>query len=150
MIIMFDLSLSCSGYSIFSDDGKFIKTGHVKTNEKLKTPLRLKEIAKEFTKLKKEYKPKLIVIEKGFSRFAGSTEQVFRVHGITNLIFYNCEQVEIHATSVRKLVTGHGNINKEQLNEYIRKKYPKIVFQNYDEMDSFALGIGYFKNKEKK
>lgn len=147
MIIAFDLSISCSGYSIFNDDGKFIETGHVETNEKLSTPLRLQDIAKEFKKLKKEHKPKLIVIEKGFYRFATATQQVYRVHGITNLIFYNIEQKEIEATSVRKLVTGRGNINKEELNNYISKEYPKVKFENYDEMDSFALGIAYFKRE---
>jgi len=147
MIVMFDLSISCSGYSIFSEDGKFIKTGHVKTNEKQSTPLRLKYLAKNFRNLKKEYKPKKIVIEKGFYKHAGSTEQIFRVHGITNLIFCDSEQHEIHATSVRKLVTGHGNINKEQLNQYIQENYPKVKFLNYDEMDSFALGIAYFKQQ---
>ena len=147
MILMFDLSISCTGYSIFSDDGKFIKTGHIETNEKESTPLRLKCLAKRFKELKKEYKPKLIVIEKGFYRHAGATQQIFRVHGITNLIFSDIEQIEIHATSVRKLVTGHGNINKEQLFEYISKEYPKVIFVNYDEMDSFALGIAFFKQQ---
>lgn len=144
---MFDLSITCCGYSIFTDDGKFIKTGHIETNEKLSTPLRLNQINKEFKKLKKEYKPKLIVIEKGFYRFATATQQVYRVHGITNVLFYNIKQEEIEATSVRKLVTGHGNINKEELNKYINKNYPKVKFENYDEMDSFALGIAYFKRE---
>lgn len=145
-IIAFDLSMSRTGYSIFSNDGKFIRTGHIETNGKESTPLRLKFIAKNMKKLKKE-KPDLIVIERGFYRFAGSTEQVFRVHGITNLIFSDIEQVELHATSVRKLVAGRGNMKKEEMAEFIKTEYPSIDFANNDEIDSFALGIAYFKQK---
>lgn len=144
MIISFDLSLSCTGYSIFDNDGSFIKTGHIETDKGKSTPLRLKQVASILKKLKKEYKPKLILIEKGFYRYNTSTEQVFRVHGITNLIFCDAEQIEIHATSVRKLVEGHGNIDKDTLRKYISKKYPDIDFENYDEIDSFALGLAYF------
>lgn len=144
-IISLDLSMSCTGCSIFSNDGKFIKTCHIETKGSEITPLRLRTIAKFLNKIKKEYKPIKIIIEKGFYRFAKSTEQVFRVHGITNLIFYNTEQVEIHATSVRKLVTGHGNINKEEMSKWIIEKYPDIIFANNDEIDSYALGIAYFK-----
>lgn len=146
-IISFDLSLSCTGYSIFSDDGKFIRTGHIETNKDYSTPLRLNQIAKVMKKLKKEVKPKIVVIEKGFYRFAGSTEQVFRVHGITNLIFSDVEQVEIHATSVRKLVSGHGNMKKEQMEIYVKANYPYFFYENLDEMDSFVLGLAYFKQE---
>lgn len=148
MIVAWDLSLTCTGYSVFSNDGKFNKAGHIETNGKESTPLRLRYIAKEMKKIKKEYKPKIIVIEKGFYKFAGSTEQIFRVHGITNLIFYDCEQIEIHATSVRKLVAGHGNMKKEQMRIFIEEHYPDITFENLDEMDSFSLGLAYFKQKE--
>lgn len=147
-IIALDLSLSCTGCSIFSDDGEFVKTCHIDTNGKEITPWRLRNIAKFLRQIKKEYKPIKIIIEKGFYRFAKSTEQVFRVHGITNLIFYNIDQIEIHATSVRKLVTGHGNINKEQLSDWIKKEYPNITFENDDEIDSYALGIAYLKQNE--
>lgn len=147
MLLSFDLSLSCTGYSVFSDDGQFILTGHIETNGKESTSLRLRSIAKVMKKLRKDYKPKLILIEKGFNRFARSTEQVFRVHGITNLLFYDIEQIEIHATSVRKQVTGYGNMKKEDFFEWIKKEYPEIEFKNNDEVDSFALAIAYFKKK---
>lgn len=147
MIVTWDLSLTCTGYSIFSNDGRFVKTGHIETNGKETTPLRLKYLAKEMNKIKKEFKPTIIIIEKGFYKFAGSTEQIFRVHGITNLIFCDCKQIEIHATSVRKLVTGHGNMKKEQVRMFIQENYPDFIFENLDEMDSFVLGLAYFKQK---
>lgn len=145
-VIAFDLSMSNIGYSIFDDDGQFIKTGSIETNGKESTPLRLKHIAKEMKKLKKE-NLKVVVIERGFYRFAGSTQQIFRVHGVTNLIFADVEQIEIHATSVRKSVSGHGNMKKEQMEEYVKENYPNFIYKNLDEMDSFVLGIAYFKQK---
>ncbi len=145
-VISFDLSMSNVGYSIFSDDGLFFMTGSIETNGKDSTPKRLKHIAKEMKKLKKE-NPKTIVIERGFYRFAGSTQQIFRVHGITNLIFADIEQIEIHATSVRKTVFGHGNMKKEQVEEYVKQSYPDFKYNNLDEMDSFVLGLAYFKQK---
>lgn len=145
-IITFDLSMSCTGYSIFSNDGKFIRTGHIETNREETTPERLRTIAKELKRLRKE-KPEVIVIERGFYRFAGSTEQIFRTHGVANLIFYDIPQIEIHATSVRKIVGGKGNMKKEEMKIFIEKEYPNIHFKNLDEMDSFVLGIAYFKQK---
>ena len=147
MILCFDLSLSCTGYSIFDDDGTFIKKGFIETNGKDSTPLRLETIAKQMRLLKKKYEPDVVVIERGFYRFAGSSEQIWRVHGVTNLIFSKYEQVEIHATSVRKLVAGKGNMKKLDFYEYIRKEYPSIEFANGDEIDSFALGIAYLEMK---
>lgn len=145
-IIAFDLSMACTGYSIFSNDGKFIRAGHIETNREQTTPERLRTIAKELKRLRKE-KPEVIVIERGFYRFAGSTEQIFRTHGVANLIFYDIPQVEIHATSVRKIVGGRGNMKKEEMKTFIEQEYPNINFENLDEMDSFVLGIAYFKQK---
>lgn len=145
-IIAFDLSLSNTGYSIFEDDGKFIRTGYIETNKDEITPQRLRKISKEMKKLRK-IKPSKIIIEKGFFRYAGSSEQIWRVHGITNLIFYDIEQIEIHATSVRKLVAGRGNMKKEEMRDFISRKYPHVVFENLDEVDSFALGIAHFKRE---
>ena len=144
MIVAFDLSLLCTGYSIFEDDGQLVEVGHIETERDQSTPLRLKEIGKELKKIKNKYKPNKVLIERGFYRFAQSSEQIFRVNGITNFIFCDVEQIEIHATSVRKTVEGHGNINKDQLRKFIEEKYPEIKFSNYDEVDSFALGLCYF------
>lgn len=147
MILCFDLSLSCTGYSVFGDDGTFVRNGHIETDKGDDTPLRLETIAKQMRLLKRKYDPNVVVIERGFYRFAGSSEQIWKVHGVTNLIFSKYEQVEIHATSVRKLVAGKGNMKKLDFEEYIRKEYPSIEFANGDEIDSFALGIAYLEMK---
>lgn len=149
MILALDLSLSCVGYSIFNDDGKFIKIGHIETNEEESTPLRLNTIAKQLRRLKKEYKPSIVLIEQGFFRHIKSTQQVFRTHGIANLIFCGSEQIELHATHIRKVVTNVGNCTKEEMKKYLNEKYPNIKFENYDEVDSFALAQCYFIEREK-
>ena len=147
MILCFDLSLNCTGYTVFGDDGTFVRNGHIETDKGDTTPSRLETIAKQMRLLKKKYDPDVVVIERGFYRFVFSTEQIFRVHGVTNLIFSKQEQIEIHATSVRKLVAGKGNMKKADFEEFIRTEYPDIEFANGDEIDSFALGIAYFEMK---
>lgn len=147
MLLSLDLSLSNTGYSVFDDDGRFVETGHVQTDEKQTTPLRLKCIAQKLKQIKRKYKLKTVVIERGFYRHIKSTQQIFRVHGLVNYIFCDIEQIEIHATSVRKLVAGHGNITKKELQEFMLINYPDLKFEDFDEMDSLALGIAYFNAK---
>jgi Holliday junction resolvasome RuvABC endonuclease subunit len=147
MILCLDLSLSCTGYSVFGDDGSFVKTGHIETDGKTSTPLRLNIIAKVLRKLNREYKPRVVLIEKGFTRFIRSTEQLYRVHGVANLVFYNTNQIEIHATSVRKTLTGSGNMKKKDFRAFIEKSYPDVEFSNDDEVDSFGLGLAYIATR---
>lgn len=50
-----------------------------------------------------------------------------------------------YVTSVRKTVSGQGNMKKEQMEEYVKENYPNFKYKNLDEMDSFVLGMAYFK-----
>lgn len=146
-IICFDLSLSNTGVAIFSEDGNFIKCISIGTNSKDETQNRLKIIADTLEELKKKYKPKEIVMEKGFTRFNISTQQIFRVVGITNLIFCDVPQTYLHATTVRKIVVGKGNCKKEVLRDFILENYSDIKFEDLDQSDAFGLGIAFFKER---
>lgn len=143
-ILALDLSLSCTGCAIFSQDGILQKLISIETDSKSETKIRLKKIADEFIKIKKEYNPKIILIEQGFYRFNISTEQIFRVHGIANYIFWKSKQIYYHSTTIRKIVVGKGNIKKDEVRDFILKQYPNIIFKNYDESDSMAVGLCYF------
>jgi Holliday junction resolvasome RuvABC endonuclease subunit len=143
-ILALDLSLSCIGCALFSQDGILQKLISIETDPKSETKIRLKKIADEFIKIKKEYKPKIVLIEQGFYRFNISTEQIFRVHGIANYIFYNAEQVYYHSTTIRKIVAGKGNIKKDELRNFIINKYGNIDFKNFDESDAVGVGLCFF------
>ncbi len=146
-IIAFDLSLSNSGIAIFNDTGDYIESLSVDTKKESTYSLKLRKIEKVFRQLKKKYKPSLILIEESFTRFNKSTQAIFRVRGITELIFYDIEQICFHATSVRKEVLGHGNLKKEDLQKYILENYKNISFDDMDQSDAFGLGLCYFKKK---
>lgn len=143
--ICFDLSLSNTGVAIFSEDGQCIKLLSIGTNSKDETSIRLKCIADVMESLKKKYKPEMVVIEKGFVKFNISTQQIFRVVGVCNLIFWDIPQKYIHATSVRKIVVGKGNCKKEILRQFILDNYKDVKFDDLDQSDAFGLGIAHMK-----
>jgi Holliday junction resolvasome RuvABC endonuclease subunit len=139
-----DLSLSNSGISIFTHDGKFVFISSVETNTKDETCVRLHKIGQRFLDLKKEYKPDKIIIEKGFHRFNVSTEQVYRVVGVVEYLFWDIDKIYYPATTVKKEVTGKGNSKKFEVEATIIKNFPNARFKNLDESDSFAVGLTYF------
>ena len=139
-----DLSLNSTGVCIFTNDGHFVKKTTIDTHSEKETRLKLSIIGKEFIRLMKEYKPKIVIMEQGFTLFNASTQAVFRVHGVTNYLFCKYEQVYYPASTVKKVVGGKGNMSKEEVKNAILKKYPKMKFNNFDESDAFAVGETYF------
>jgi len=140
-----DLSLSRSGITIFNaKDGCILYTMSIDTKSEKYTQMKLKKIGEELLKLKNIYMPKFVVIEKGFYRFNTSTEQIFRVHGVFNYLFYDIEQIYLQATTIKKLITGKGNAKKEEVKETILSKYKNLKLFNLDESDSAAIGLAWF------
>lgn len=150
-----DLSLSRTGITIFEvdDDMKFVSdmwVDSVETKPKDSDGQRLKILADYLLGLKKEYNPKVLVIERGFYRFNKSTQKVYAVHGVVAYLFYDVETVYYPPATVKKAVTGNGNAKKDYLREYIIEHYNTqgtIMFANNDESDSFAVGLCYMKQK---
>jgi Holliday junction resolvasome RuvABC endonuclease subunit len=143
----FDLSMACVGLSIFTDDGKCVLVTSIETKNGDSHAMKLKYIGDEILKIKEKYPTKIIAIEKGFSKFNLSTQVVFRVHGLISYLFYECEQIYYEATKVKKFISGKGNAKKDELMNIVSKKYPNIQFNNFDESDSFCVGLCYlYKN----
>ena len=143
-ILAFDLSLSNSGVCVFDEKGNPIETMSVSTTSKMEHKDRLRVIADEFLKLKKKYKPHLIVIESGFSRHAASTQAVYKVHGLTQYLFSDSEQIFFAPSTIKKTLTGTGRADKQLVQEKVLKKFPNMKFENEDESDSCSIGIAYF------
>jgi len=146
-ILALDMSLSSSGVAIFSQDGKLQKLITIETDAKSETQIRLKKIGRELEKLRKEYKPRTVVSEHGFYRFHKSTSLLYMVHGISQYIFADTEIIYYYPMTIRKILCGKGNVDKEYVRDFINKKYPKIKFKNYDESDATAIGLSYFFDK---
>jgi len=140
-----DLSLSCTGIAIFEENGNLVKTLSVPTSPKDgEHGKRLKIIADKLLELKKQYPPNLIVLESGFSRHAASTQAIFKTHGISEYIFYDVKIIKFAPSTIKKIITGNGRSDKQQVQDFVLKKFPNIIFENMDQSDSVAIGLSYF------
>jgi crossover junction endodeoxyribonuclease RuvC len=146
-VICFDISLSNTGIAVFDDNGQCKELTSIGTLKDITYPLKLKHIERVMKSIKRKYKPSVIVIEESFTRFNKSTQAIYRVRGITELIFYDIEQNYYHATTVRKKVLGKGNAKKEELRNFILENYKDVKFDDLDQSDAFGLGLCYFKMK---
>jgi len=142
-----DLSMSCSGISIFSNDARPILVTSVDTKIGVNHQEKLKLIAETLLSLKKKYPPETIVIEKGFYRFAASTEAVFKVHGLVQYLFWDIPQVLYAPTTIKKLIGGKGNMKKEEIRDAVSKIFPEMVFANNDESDAVSIALCFFKKR---
>jgi len=140
----FDLSLSCTGLSIFTNDGKCVFCTSIETKDYDTHPLKLKFIGDRVLYFRSIYKPFKIIVEQGFSRFNASTQAIFKVNGLINYLFYDVEQIFLPATTVKKIILNDGHAKKENIRDYVMSKYPDMSFKNLDESDSFSIGLAYF------
>jgi Holliday junction resolvasome RuvABC endonuclease subunit len=155
----FDLSMEDSGIVIFDLKANPVYIGSIKTNDKFTHGQRLKVIADELLKLRVLYPTHIIAIERGFSRFNMSTQVIYRVHGIVNYLFSDCEQIYYPPKKVKSAIVD-GNATKKQVQDKIKKMYPDVQFskiekknkktkvvtveENDNESDAFAVGLTYF------
>ena len=145
-IFAFDLALNSSGVTIFGNDASVVLITSIETKMEKTHPLKLNKIAKFLLDLKEKYPPEKIIIERGFYRYAASTEAIYKVCGVVQYLFWEIPQIFYPPMTVKKVVGGKGNMKKDELREVIEKEY-KLSFKNDDESDSFAVGICYFKSK---
>lgn len=143
LIHSYDISLSCCGVTIFSDDGNWIETTSIKTNPNETHAVRLKNIRDEIIKIREKYACKTLVCEQGFSRFSASTQAIFKATGVIQLMYCDVEQVLYPPTTVKKTITGKGNSKKDEVARILKINYPEIQYNNNDESDSFAISITY-------
>ena len=141
-----DLSLNSTGISVFTtDDMRFVETSTIAIDKKnpalRETKSKLSYIGTEFKKYEKTYKPEFIVMEQGFMRYIKSTAQLMKVFGMTYFIFHAIDQYEVPATSIKKVLTGMGNADKEQVAQAVLRYYPGMNFTSTDESDACAVGI---------
>ena len=135
-----DPSLSNFGICIFDIKGNPIKAISVATSPKDgEHGKRLKIIADVLLDLRKNYETHLIALESGFSRHTVSTQVLYRVRGLCDYIFYDCEVRAFAPSSVKKIVSGNGKASKIQLQEIISKKFPTLKFEDEDQSDACCI-----------
>lgn len=143
----FDLSMSCTGIAIFDlDTYKPVHISSIKTNNKDTYGVRLHVIREYIKGLIKQYPPYEIAIERGFSRHNTATQVLYRVHGVTNELLKDYKQYYYAPKTVKSTIVS-GDATKKRIQDYIKKKFPEIEFNNEDESDAFAVGLTHLKKK---
>lgn len=146
-IFGFDPSISCVGISVFDFDGNPVLVGSIETKKSDTTGKRLRDIADFLLKLREEYTPSAVVIERAFSRFNNSTAAIYRVHGVINLLFWDIVQIYYPPKDIKATILK-GTATKKDLQDKIKTIYSNIEFKNEDESDAFAVSLSYLiKNK---
>lgn len=146
-IFALDLSIANTGIAIFDQKANLITIQSIKTNPKETHGNRLKQISNTLLELRKKYDTTLVIIERAFSMHNTSTQVLYRVHGVINYLFCDCEQIYYAPTTIKKTITDQGKSDKNQVQEFIKKIYPNIQFKNFDESDAVAIGLTYFIKK---
>jgi Holliday junction resolvasome RuvABC endonuclease subunit len=142
-IYAFDLSMSCSGISIFDEGGNPVKIYSVATNAKDSTGMRLKSLAIFILDLMEKYPASTIVLERAFIHYRSAAEALYKVHGVVQLLFCDVPQIYYTPKDIKCTILK-GNATKAQIQEKLREKFPDINFENEDQSDSFSVGISYF------
>ena len=156
-ILAMDLSLNLPAFCVAEVvDGVFtiIEISHVDNKKKTKwtTAQKLQAIANEIRRLIDKHGAfDVIVREKGFSRYANTTQLLFRVVGISDLVALengDCIAVEeIPPTTIKSIVAGYSRASKEEVEEGVRELLPEhqkeMEFYSDDESDAVAVGLTY-------
>ena len=142
--------MTCTGVCVFdlgTQQPVFI--GSIKTKPKETHGERLNAIRNYMRDIINTYKPYEVAIEKGFTMHNTSTQVIYRVHGITNELFYEYPQFYYAPTTVKKLVGHHGKAKKDVVQQFVLKAYPNINFKNEDESDAVGVAISHLIKKYK-
>ena len=143
-----DLSLRNSGFCVFDDKRNILQIGSIPTTAKDSDGVRLKTIADSLIKVSKKFPADIIIIEKGFFRFYKASQQLNKVLGLVNYLFWDIKQVYYAPTTIKKTITGSGKAKKEEVKDCVLLEYPNISIENDDESDALAVGLTYFKKTE--
>lgn len=158
-LLAMDLSMSLPAYAIIDivDGRAVVKEIRYTDNKKgklakLSHAEKLERIAKAIGELFTDY-PNIdaVVREKGFFRFATTTQVLFRVVGVCDLKVFESSGItkidEIAPTSVKRLVAGDGKASKAEVEigvrEHLIEAQKDIVFETDDCSDSVAVGIAW-------
>lgn len=143
-IFALDLSIANTGIAIFDQKVNLIEIQSIKTNPKETHGNRLKQIADTLIELREKYDTNLVIIERAFSLHNTATQVLYRVHGIVNYIFCDCQQVYYAPNAIKKTITGEGKADKSQVQKVLNDLYPNVKFKDYDQSDAVAIGITHF------
>lgn len=157
IILGIDASLNCPGFAVISvenGEATCIMTTVVdnsddkkkKAADRKSTAVKIAEISACFHRLLKQYNPDIIVRERGFSRYANTTQLLFRVIGALDLVaMNNCgkEIFEIPPKEIKLTMTGCGTADKTLVATSLLYYVGERPYVKDDESDAVAVALTY-------
>lgn len=156
-----DLSLNSTGYAVLDWDSALqkatvIELGHIDNKKqgrmKWSHGQKLERIFDILGLLLAKYSIDTVVREKGVTRFHKATQVIFRVVGIADYVAWEtsgliCQEVGI--TEAKKLITGDGRADKDQVASAVQQYLTVPVgFAVDDESDAVAVGVAFCLKQE--
>lgn len=157
-ILAMDLSLNLPAFCVAEVDeaGEFkvIEVSHIdnKKDKKLGTAEKLQKLYLHLKDIFQKYGEfDSVVREKGFSRFANTTQLLFRVVGVSDLVALQEAGIkdveEIPPTTIKSMIAGYSRADKEEVEEGVRtflsEEQKDMKFYSDDESDSVAVALTY-------
>lgn len=154
-----DLSLSRSGFAVVrvvAEKIKVVEVGSIPTKPRQSHGERLLHIQEKLEELIDRYGEFTAVArERGFSRYARTTQALFKVVGVCDLTFAKhgvTSIAELPPTTIKKQLTGSGYAKKDvvarEVINLLGLQYVK--FSSDDETDALAVIITYLQKEEEK
>lgn len=151
-----DISLTCTGVAIFDLELKeFVYVGSFNT-ENLKatyehkgldvTALKIHKLKEWFEALVEMYPPyfasieQMVKVEREYGVNINEIKGIAKATGVIQETIWNIPQ-KFFYPSEAKLAIIKGNAKKDVVQREILKRYPDLVFCNYDESDACALAL---------
>lgn len=161
VVLGLDPSLSSTGFALLGidrDSGqiKLLDHGIIPTTNKSPIGERLDIINKVLRKIFKSarsngYKIEYIVKEMGFSRYPATTQKLFKVAGIIDLVTFKLKYKRIEEISpkkVKSILTGNGAATKEDVEHAVKRLLgEEIVFRSSDDSDAAAVALAFYIEK---
>jgi crossover junction endodeoxyribonuclease RuvC len=149
-----DLSMSSAGVAVIEIVGRkpsLVTAFRIKTNPKQRHGERLHVIAQGLRKVHDEHSPfDTIIREKGFSRFAATTQALFKVVGVSDVVLRDYTIVELSPTTIKKTITGSGKAEKIVVEYGVRELLnldASYLFISDDASDACAVILTYLIEK---
>lgn len=148
-VLGLDLSMNQPGFALVEAVGReveIIDVMHIKQDTKKPHGHRLQATYDVIDNYLYRYGAHVIVRERGFSRHNKTTQTLFKVVGVADLIAYRYNEMEIvdlSPTEVRKLILGQGNAGKLTTQQALERYVGKFEYDVDDESDAVAVAVAY-------
>lgn len=164
IILGLDLSLSSTGWNIITHENTILGYGKICSNAKKNTEFeRIQIIANEIKELIEVNSIDIVVAENQF--FGKNSKTGLTLSKLMGAVIYVCMEMEVQfellsPSQARKILTGDGKLNKEQIADYIKENYIDIgeysdkeiktkgIKKSSDIYDSFCISLAWNKYKK--